>query len=450
MWGFTAGEESLTGTVGDVISPPIAGSRVAVVGSGVSGLTAAYLLARRFEVTLYESQDRLGGHAHTHSVTADDGQELALDTGFLVHNTRTYPHLRRLFRELGVAAQPTEMSMSIREETSGLEYAGGRGMKGVLAQRRRAVSPSFVRMLTEVKRFHRRAHAHLAAGSDDSMTFGDFLTQHGFSSDFRRLYAVPVVACVWSSGTQTALDYPATYLFTFLQNHGMLEVKNSPQWLTVVGGSRTYVEAVAAGIQAVHRGRAVTSIARTDSGVSISDQHGQVDDFAAVVLATHADEALALLADPTPTEKDVLGAFRYSLNETVLHTDDRFLPRAEQARASWNYLIPADGRARVTSDTGADQPPIVTYWLNRLQNLPTEQKFLVTLGARERIDPAAVIEVMQYTHPIYDPPALAAQKRLPELTSATTTYAGAYHGWGFHEDGARSGVGAAAAFGVSW
>jgi uncharacterized protein len=416
---------------------------VAVIGSGVSGLTAAYLLNRTHHVTLFETDDRLGGHAHTHDVTAPDGTDHAVDSGFIVHNDRTYPWLRKLFAELQVQVRPTEMSMSVRCEGCGLEYAGGRGLRGVLAQPRRLLDPQFVRMLLQVKRFHRRAAAFLAAtGDSDITTYGEFLEREGFSEHFVAHYAVPVVSCVWSSGREVALLYPARYLFRFLDHHGMLAVSGSPQWYTVVGGSRTYVDRLAAQLPDVRRSAAVTDVTRRPDAVEIKDVTGAVTSFDRVVIATHADQALSLLTDPSDQEVQTLKAFGYSSNETVLHTDSSLLPEATDARASWNY--------RMSSCTAPEEPTVVTYWMNRLQGHTSGQDFLVTLNARERIDPGDVLAVMDYEHPIYTPESVAAQSNLAGLATDRTVYAGAYHGWGFHEDGCRSGVEAARHFGVTW
>ncbi|HET7660206.1 MAG TPA: FAD-dependent oxidoreductase [Oryzihumus sp.] len=416
---------------------------VAVVGAGVSGLTAAYLLNRTHDVTLFEAQDRLGGHAHTHDVTASDGSRHAVDTGFIVHNDRTYPLLRRLFSELDVPVRPTEMSMSIRCEGCGLEYAGGRGLKGILAQRGRILDPTFLRLLGQVKRFHRRASAFLDTSPEgDLTTYGEFLRREGFTEYFITHYAVPVVSCVWSSGQETALLYPARYLFRFLDHHGMLSVTGSPQWYTVAGGSRTYVERIGAQLPAVRVSAGVRDLTRWSTGVTVVDTTGERHGFDKVVIATHADEALAMLTDPTDDEVSTLKAFGYSRNETVLHTDASILPAAGQARASWNYLM--------TSCTDLHDSTVVTYWMNRLQGHTSPDQHLVTLNARERIDPSRILAVMDYEHPIYTPEAVAAQGSLAGLASDTTVYAGAYHGWGFHEDGCRSGVEAARHFGVDW
>jgi predicted NAD/FAD-binding protein len=416
---------------------------VAVIGSGVSGLTAAYLLDRTHDVTLFEADNRLGGHAHTHDLTSSNGSNHAVDSGFIVHNDRTYPRLRKLFAELEVEVRPTEMSMSVRCEGCGLEYAGGRGLRGMLAQPRRLLDPQFLRMLLQVKRFHRRASAFLQTSDEgDLTTYGEFLEREGFSEHFVAHYAVPVVSCVWSSGREIALLYPARYLFRFLDHHGMLQVSGSPQWYTVTGGSRTYVESLAARLPDVRRSAAVTDVTRGPDGVEVRDVTGAVTRFDRVVLATHADQALNLLTDPSDLEVETLKAFGYSSNETILHTDSSVLPEAGQARASWNYRMP--------SCTSTNEPTVVTYWMNRLQGLDSPQDYLVTLNARERIDPDTVLAVMDYEHPIYTRESVGAQSRLGDLATDRTVYAGAYHGWGFHEDGCRSGVDAARHFGVVW
>ncbi|MGU3294735.1 NAD(P)/FAD-dependent oxidoreductase [Williamsia sp. M5A3_1d] len=419
---------------------------VAVVGSGVAGLTAAHVLGRSHTVTLYEADDRLGGHAHTHSVP-DGDRTHRIDTGFIVHNTETYPLLRRMFTELGVATQPTEMSMSISDPDGRFQYAGGRGMGGILAQPWRLADPRFLGMLVQIKQFHRAAAAFLETADDsDLTTYGEFLSGHRFGAFFRRHYAVPLVSCVWSSGAQTSLDYPARYLFAFLRNHGMLSVTGSPQWYTVTGGSHEYVDRIAAGIDDIRLSTPVAEIARTDTGVTVVDTRGGRDRFDKIVVATHPDQALSMLSDPSEAEKTLLSAFHYSPNEAVLHTDSSLLPRSPRARASWNYRTPDPSDA----DEGADELPVVTYWMNRLQDIDSDTDFLVTLNARHLIDPDSIIDVMDYAHPVYTRAAVAAQSMLPSLTTATTAFAGAYHGWGFHEDGCRSGVAAAEGLGASW
>jgi len=420
----------------------------AVVGSGVAGLTAAYLLQRTHDVTLFETDGRLGGHAHTHDVATPDDRVVPIDTGFIVHNERTYPNLLRLFGELGVATQPTEMSMSITCEGCGLEYAGARGLSGLFAQPRLTGNPSYLRMLGEVKRFHAHArrlieHADGGAADDvDTLTLGTFLALGGYSPYFVRHFMIPVVSCVWSSGTRAALQYPALYLFRFLDNHGMLSVTGSPQWRTVTGGSRTYVERAAKGLSGVETGTGIRSVTRHADGVDLVDEDGQRHGADVVVVATHPDQALRLLADPTDDERAVLGSFEYSRNETLLHNDSRVLPAARRARASWNY--------RMDACAGSSDDVQVTYWMNRLHGLDEPLDYLVTLNATDRIEPGSVLRRMVYEHPIYTPSSVAAQRRLPALNTGRTAFAGAYHGWGFHEDGCAAGVRAAASFGAGW
>lgn len=414
---------------------------VAVIGAGVSGLTAAYLLARTHDVTLFEADARLGGHAHTHEVADAGSGSVAVDSGFIVHNDVTYPWLRKLFAELDVDVRPAEMSMSISCDECGVQYAGGRGVRGLLAQPARLLDADFVVMMAQVKRFHRRAAAFLRTG-DDATTFGEFLRRARFSEYFITHYAVPIVSCVWSAGREVSLLYPARYLFRFLDHHGMLSITGSHQWYTVVGGSRTYVERLAAALPDVRRSHAVTDVTRHPDGVELRDITGGVSRVDRVVIATHADQALALLTDPTDAEVSTLKAFEYSRNATLLHTDAAVLPDAARARASWNF--------RMRSCTAPDEPVVVSYWMNRLQGLDAGDQYLVTLNDTERVDPRSVLAAMTYEHPVYTPESVQAQTRLAGLATERTVYAGAYHGWGFHEDGCRSGVEAARHFGVEW
>ncbi|MFE0510099.1 NAD(P)/FAD-dependent oxidoreductase [Streptomyces sp. NPDC058964] len=416
--------------------------RTAVVGSGVAGLTAAYVLSRAHHVTLYEADDRLGGHAHTHELTSGDGTTHRVDSGFIVHNRRTYPHLLRLFDELGVTTQESEMSMSVRCEGCGLEYAGARGLAGLFARPGSALRGAFLRMLAEVPAFHRAARRTLAREPGSTATLSEFLEREGFSVYFRAHFMTPLVSAVWSCDAATAQRYPAAYLFRFLDHHGMLSVTGSPTWRTVTGGSRTYVDRVAERLDSVRLAAPVRTLRRYPDGVDITTHDGTTQSYDCVVVAAHPDQALGLLADATPLEKDVLGAFRYSRNATLLHTDQRILPRARGARASWNYLMP-------TCSTGTDQVR-VSYDMNRLQRLDAPETYVVTLGGEDRVAPDRVLARTTYEHPVYTPESVAAQRRLPELNTAVTAFAGAYHGWGFHEDGCRSGAEAAAALGVLW
>jgi predicted NAD/FAD-binding protein len=416
--------------------------RTAVIGSGVSGLTAAYLLQRTGDVTLYEAAPRLGGHAHTHDVVAGDDRGVPIDSGFIVHNERTYPYLLRLFRELGVETQDSDMSTSVRCDGCGLEYAGARGLAGLFAQPQNLVNPAFLGLLLEVKRFHRHAHRILTTRTTGETSLGEFIADGAFSPYFVRHFLLPLVAMVWSCPPPTAMHYPARYLFRFLDHHGLLSVTGSPQWRTVVGGSRSYVERVAKEITATAIDTPVRSVRRTGAAVEVRDDADGVATFDRVVVATHADEALALLAEPTGAERMTLGAFDYSVNETVLHTDTSLLPRRARAWASWNYFLDqCDG------DPGKVQ---VSYHMNRLQQLDEPTEYLVSLNGGDRIAPEAVIARMSYTHPIYTESSVAAQADLPTLNDERIAFAGAYHGWGFHEDGCASGVRAAASLGVDW
>ena len=425
--------------------------RAAVVGSGVAGLTAAYILQRSHDVTLFEADGRPGGHAHTHDVARPSGGTVRLDTGFLVHNERTYPQLLRLFAELAVPTQDAEMSMSVRCEGCGLEYAGARKAGGLFADLRSVFRPSYLRMLAEVPRFHREARRVLAAasggGRDDAgdageLTFGDFLTNGKYSRYFVDHFAMPLVSAVWSTGPTVSARQPAANLFQFLDNHGMLSVGGSPSWRTVVGGSRTYVDRVTGQLSSLRISTPVRTVTVGTGGVEIRDDSDVVHTADRVVIATHPDAALGMLANPSLAQKEVLGAFEYSPNDAWLHTDAALLPRRRAARASWNYLKNAC--------SGDEGRPLVSYDITRLMRLDEPLDYVVTLNGEGRVDESTVIAKMSYAHPIFTPSSLAAQRRLPEINSDVLAFAGAYHGWGFHEDGCASGVRAAAALGVRW
>jgi predicted NAD/FAD-binding protein len=421
--------------------------RVAVVGSGVSGLTAAYLLRKRYDVTLFEADSRLGGHAHTHHVPAPDGRVARIDSGFIVHNEKTYPNLVRLFAELGVSTQDSDMSMSVRCRECGLEYAGGRGAGGLFAAPGNLARPAFLRMLAEVPRFHRAARRLLAEPQTDDapdrdLSLGAFLTSGGYSRYFVDHFMMPLVSAVWSAGPRVSPSYPARYLFEFLHNHGMLSVGGSPTWKTVVGGSHSYVQRISDQLAAVRVSTPVRAVVRCGDRVEVRDDSDRAHEMDAVVIATHADHALALLPDATVEEKEVLGAFEYSRNTAWLHTDASVLPRRSRAQASWNYV-----KRFCSHESG---PPLLSYHMNRLMRLPGPTEYLVTLNGSAMIDETTVIEQMAYEHPIYTASSLAAQRRLPDLSRDRIAFAGAYHGWGFHEDGCQSGVRAATRLGAVW
>lgn len=426
---------------------------MAVIGSGVAGLTAAYVLNREDDVTLFEADSRLGGHAHTHDMPQPDGSVLGVDTGFIVHNERTYPTLLRLFAELGVETQDSEMSMSIRCDGCGLEYAGARdGARGIIARPSSLLRGRYLLMLLEVTRFYRKARALLntapvsAVGPERAvpeLTLGEFLQRENFSPYFVSHFMTPVVSAVWSCDPTTALAYPARYLFTFLGHHGLLGVKGSPQWRTVTGGSARYVEKLAATLPDVRLNSPVSAVRRHALGIELVTEAG-VEDFDAVVIAAHPAQALGFLADATPGEKEALGGMPYSVNHTVFHRDPAVLPSADNARASWNYRLP--------SCEARPDKVLVSYDLTRLQRLnPLDGKrYLVSLGESELIADDAVLERMVYEHPQYTPESVQAQQAITALSDNRIAYAGAYLGWGFHEDGALSGVRAAEKLGRHW
>ncbi|WP_037915046.1 NAD(P)/FAD-dependent oxidoreductase [Actinacidiphila yeochonensis] len=416
--------------------------RIAVVGSGVAGLSAAYVLSRARAVTLYEADGRLGGHAHTHEVTGPDGRRVRVDSGFIVHNTRTYPLMLRLFSELGVATQGSEMSLSVSCGGCGLEYAGARGPGGLFARPSSLLHGRHLRMLATVPVFHRAARAALASGRAERLTLGGFLAERRFPPYFTAHFVKPLVASVWSCSPETAMRYPAAYLFRFLIHHGLLSVTGSPHWRTVVGGSASYVERIGEHVDTVLASTPVRAVRRLPDGAEVTAADGTVRRYDGVVVAVHPDQALRMLADATPEERRLLGAFRYSRNEAVLHTDASVLPRAPRARASWNYAMPS-------CQAPADQVR-VSYHLNRLQRLDTAGDYVVTLNAAGAVAPDRVLARMVYEHPVYTPESVAAQPGLRGLDTPVCAFAGAYRGWGFHEDGCRAGVEAAATLGVAW
>ncbi|QUR66206.1 NAD(P)/FAD-dependent oxidoreductase [Mycobacterium spongiae] len=422
------------------------GRSVAVIGSGVAGLTAAYVLSGRNHVTLYEADERLGGHAHTHYVDSGAGPEgtnvVGVDSAFLVHNDRTYPTLCRLFEELGVATQESDMSMSVRADDTGLEYAGALGIGGLFACRQ-SLRPRYLWMLGEILRFHRAALRLLSEDTDAAQnnleTLQAFLNRHRFSQYFIDHFMTPLVAAVWSCAGANAMRYPARYLFVFLEHHGMLSVFGSPRWRTVTGGSANYVQAIAAGVDEVLTRTPVHSLRRVPSGVLVQAGSHTPRFFDAAVVAVHPDQALLLLDVPTRAERAVLGAIPYSTNRAQLHTDESVLPRHRRARASWNYLMAPD-----------KDHVVVSYDVTRLMRISGDRRFLVTLGGHDRVDPQSVIAEMTYSHPLYTPESVAAQRLLPTLDDDRVVFAGAYHGWGFHEDGAASGLRAARRLGADW
>ena len=400
--------------------------KIAIVGSGVSGLGAAYLLARGHEVTVFERDTRAGGHTRT---IRHDGR--ALDTGFLVHNERNYPLLTRLFSELGVRTQASEMSFSV-SCPDGLEYSGSRPF----AQKRRAADPRFLGLLGEIGRWLTTARRSLAS-LDETWPLSRYLDEHRFSQRFRRQFLVPLTAALWSTAPGRALEFPAATAIRFFDNHGMLGLGRF-KWRYVTGGSDTYVRLISERLGPQLRlGLGARSVRRSPEGVDVTLDDGSTSRFDGVVIATHADQALRLLEDPTADERRVLGAFTYTANEAVLHTDSAQLPTTVGARASWNYRVGDDGR------------PTVTYYLNRLQALADETDYCLTLNGD--IPDEHVIDRGTFEHPLFTVESVAAQRELPALAGVRRTwFAGAHHGNGFHEDGLASGVRAAESIGVTW
>jgi predicted NAD/FAD-binding protein len=414
--------------------------RVAVVGAGVSGLTAAYLLAPHHEVTLFEAQDRLGGHAHTVRVNGGD-QEYDVDTGFLVFNDATYPLFIKLLDKLGVASQDSEMSFSYADASASLEWKGTT-LNTIFAQRRNMVRPRFLRMLWHIMSFNRSLRRLVASDFSSTVTMGELLATRPWSREFRDWYLVPMGAAIWSANPEKFLEMPARTFAEFFERHGLLSVRNRPQWRTVAGGSRRYVEAMEKSI--LDYGSVVTSapvrdVRRDGEGVVIVTDH-ESSRFDHVIMACHSDEALALLRDPSEDERRLLGAIRYQENSVTLHWDESLLPRSRRAWAAWNYRR----RDEVTSLA------TLTYNVSMLQSIPSRRQFLVTLNDDAAIDEAKVLARFRYAHPVLDAQTVDAQFQRALLQSERTSYCGAYLGYGFHEDGVRSAFEACVRLGIAW
>jgi predicted NAD/FAD-binding protein len=401
--------------------------RIAVVGSGISGMVAAYRLCRDHDITVFESGSYVGGHTHTVDVLAE-GRPYAVDTGFIVHNDWTYPNFIALLEELKVPWQPSDMSFSVSSETSGLEY-NGTSLNSLFAQRLNLVRPSFLRMVADILRFGAQAPALLAPHAAD-VTLGEYLHEQGYSRYFIDNYIIPMGAAVWSSRPAGMLEFPARFLVEFFANHGFLSINNRPTWRVIRGGSREYVKLLTAPYAArIRLGTPVASVQRQPQQVSLRLKNGSVEHFEQVFIACHSDQALALLSDASPAEREILGAISYQENEALLHTDTRLMPRKRLAWAAWNYHIPKDPVGRVA----------VTYNMNILQSLDAPVQYMVSLNRAAQIDPAQVLGSYTYHHPVFTAAAVAAQKRRHEINGARRTYyCGAYWGYGFHEDGVKS------------
>jgi uncharacterized protein len=417
--------------------------RIAVIGSGISGMVAASRLHREHDVTVFEAGSYVGGHTHTRDVTWQ-GRTYAVDTGFIVFNDWTYPRFIALLDELGVGYQDSNMSFSLRCERTGLEY-NGTNLNSLFAQRLNALRPSFLRMLTDILRFNKQSR-ELLTGGDDALTLGDYLEANRYSRVFREQYLVPMGKAIWSATEQSMFTFPAKFFVEFFDKHGFLNVDERPVWQVVKGGSREYMRKLAAPLQnRVRLDTPVTGIRRDPAGVTVRTR-SEEQRFDQVFIACHSDQALKLLQDASPAEREVLGAFPYQRNEATLHVDESLLPRKKLARAAWNYHL-LDPRLPRQSGAGARELAALTYDMNVLQSLDAPVRFLVTLNRGHDIEPGKIIDSYVYHHPVYTPAGVAAQKRRAEVSGVNRTfYCGAYWRYGFHEDGVVSAEWALAEF----
>ena len=416
--------------------------RIAVVGSGIAGLTVAHRLHPHHDITLFESRDRIGGHTHTVRVTRG-GRQFDVDTGFIVCNDLNYPNFLALLEEIGATTRKSEMSFAVRDERSGLEYCGS-SWNGIFAQRRNLVRPRFLKMLLDIARFNRegtawrRDHAD-EPDADAQMTISDFVRDRGYGAAFRDHYLSPMGGAIWSCGHATFLEFPLRFVLDFMANHRMLQVEGRPTWRTVVGGSSAYVTRLTKPFRdRIRLATPVRRIMRGADGVRLETETSAPEHFDEVVVATHADQALRLLGDPGPVETEVLSAFPYRMNDVLLHDDVRVLPRRRSVWSSWNAWVP------LTQDSNIR----VTYNMNILQGLQSDPPFLVSLNDDDRVNPSRILRRLKYAHPMFGPTRDRMQMRHPELIRANrTSYCGAYWGYGFHEDGVVSGIRVAEAFG---
>jgi len=416
--------------------------RIAVIGGGIAGIVAAYLLDRQHQVTLFEKNGYVGGHTHTFVVPDGPDAGTPVDTGFIVLNQINYPLFTRFLEQLEVRVRGADMSFGYCCEQSGLEYAGP-GLDGLFAQRGNLLRPSFLGLLAEIARFSWTARRELRDGTVNGEALGDWLAQRRFSRDFQRHYLVPIASAIWSTTLGETPSYPARHFLQFFDNHGLLSPVGKPRWQTVIGGSHAYVQAFLKRFSGEVRTRtAVASVRRAEDAAFVKVDGIEEERFDAVVIGAHADEALAMLADPSEDERRLLGAWRYQRNRVVLHTDVRCLPVNRRAWASWNYRRPRHG------DEAA--PLAMTYHMNRLQGLRAQREYCVTLNREEPFAEGSVLLETMYTHPTYTRESVASQADLPRLNGARRTwFCGAYFGYGFHEDGTRSGVEAARGFGIA-
>ena len=400
--------------------------RIAVIGTGIAGNVAAWKLRDQHDITVYEAADYVGGHTNTIDVE-ENGEILAVDTGFIVFNEHTYPNFIRMLDEIGQPSKPSNMSFSVHSEDDRIEYNSS-SLNGLFAQRRNLIRPAYYRMLRDIMRFFRDAVSDVQRYGRQ-LTVGEYLRSRGYGKEFTDDYLVPMAAAIWSAEPVAVLDMPALFLVRFFKNHGLLQLQDRPQWRVIEGGSREYVRRLVAG----HRDRIrlnspVQSVARTPDGVTVTTAAGGSEVYDYAFIACHSDQALGMLSDPTADEETVLGSIRYQPNEAVLHTDVSVLPIRRRAWSSWNYTVPVDRREHVA----------VSYNMNILQGLDTQQTYIVTLNDDRHIDPAHVIRRVKYDHPVYTLDTIAAQRRQQDINCDRTFYCGAYWRSGFHEDGVVS------------
>lgn len=413
--------------------------RVAIIGAGISGILAARLLSTQHEVTLFEANNYVGGHAHTVDVTLD-GQLFSVDTGFMVFNERTYPNFCRMLDSLQIESRPSDMSFGVRCGKTGLEYQGS-SLNGLFAQRLNCLRPSFHRMLLDIIRFNRLGRKFAARGErSDGGSVRDFVRECGVGSRFVDQYLVPMASAIWSSSPQAILDFPVDLMLRFFDNHGLMQLRDRPQWRTIVRGSRSYVEKLLEPIaDRIRLKSPIVAVVRAEHAVTISTNTGPQESYDEVIFASHADQTLEMLVDATASERKILGAFPYQQNDAVLHTDTRLLPKRRRARASWNYHIPS----------GENRSAVVTYDLSRLQNHDSPVPILLTLNATAEIDSSKILRTFSYHHPFYTSESFTAQQRFKEISGQNRThYCGAYWANGFHEDGVNSALAVAKHFGI--
>lgn len=416
--------------------------KIAVIGAGVSGLSAAWLLNRHgHDVTLFEQNDYLGGHSNTVDAPRPDGGTQPVDTGFIVFNEATYPNLIRLFRHLDIPSTPCTMSFAVSLDRGKLEYSGS-NIAGMFAQKRNLLSPTYHLMLRDIVRFYKEAPKLLRDPAAIGMTLGEYLDAGRYGHRFIYDHLLPMGAAIWSSTIAEMLAFPAQSFVRFFQNHGLLKVKDRPQWHTVKGGSRTYVQALARTLEGrFHTGSAITALRRTADGVELQDVAGNLTRFDHVVIGAHADQALAMLADADEDERRILGAFRYQLNRACLHRDPELMPKRQKAWSAWNYL--ANGTR------GRQAKVSVTYWMNELQSIDPSNPLFVTLNPVQEPRPQYRIKEFIYDHPMFDAAALEAQGRIKDIQGVRRTwFCGAYMGYGFHEDGLSAGLAVAESLGA--